>query len=600
MIQLSEHLYLYRDTCNVYIVKHETKAVLIDFGSGDVLDGLQEIGVEQVEAVLMTHHHRDQGQGLARAAEAGIPIWVPHAEQELFAEIDAHWQAREIYNNYNVRQDRFSLLQPVPIAGTLKDYETRIFAGVLFTVFPTPGHTIGSISLLCENDEKNIAFTGDLIYGAGKLWSLAATHWSYDGGEGIAYSIASLSDLQECGPDVLLPSHGEPIDRPAQAMEQLQDRLLNLLQFRDQHQHLLKMQQQPFEEITPHLLRNRSSFAYHYILISKSGKALFFDFGYDFMMGLASGWDRAARRPWLHTLTTLKKKYGVKRVDTVVPTHYHDDHIAGINLLRDKEGAQVWAAETFADILRKPAVYDLPCLWYDPVPVDRELPISEPIQWEEYEFTLYPVPGHTLYAVAIALEVDGERILISGDQYRGGEGVLENYVYPNRFRIRDYIDSAALYKSLQPEVILTGHWMPLRPEEGYFDELIRRGEELERLHRELLPLEETDFGAEGFGVRLEPYQTEVCTGEAFELQAEVKNPYSHQAEAEVRLIMPSGWNAKPEQFIMTMAAHAMKRITFEVTPSGAPARRERIAADLNVDGNRFGQQAEALVTLRNS
>ncbi|MDF2651781.1 MAG: fold metallo-hydrolase [Paenibacillus sp.] len=74
MIELSKNLFLYQDTCHVYVVKNGTKAVLIDFGSGDVLDRLPEIGVDQVCAVLMTHHHRDQGQGLARAAEAGIPI----------------------------------------------------------------------------------------------------------------------------------------------------------------------------------------------------------------------------------------------------------------------------------------------------------------------------------------------------------------------------------------------------------------------------------------------------------------------------------------------------------------------------------------------
>src|SRR5262249_12271877 len=139
-----------------------------------------------VTDVLMTHHHRDQGQELARAVEAGIAVWVPDMEHELFAHADEHWQARELFINYNVRQDRFSLLNSVKISGALLDYETREFDGVDFTVLPTPGHTIGSISLLTELDGKRVAFTGDLIAAPGKVWAMSATQWTYNGAEGIA------------------------------------------------------------------------------------------------------------------------------------------------------------------------------------------------------------------------------------------------------------------------------------------------------------------------------------------------------------------------------------------------------------------------------
>src|SRR5215216_6980804 len=143
--QITDELYLFRDTCNVYVLRSGREAMLVDFGSGDVLDHLTEIGVERVTDVLMTHHHRDQGQGLALALQAGIRIWVPHIEQDLFHSVDAHWQAREVYNNYNVRQDRFSLLESIPVTGTLQDYETRRFGVHSVIVIPTPGHTIGSI-----------------------------------------------------------------------------------------------------------------------------------------------------------------------------------------------------------------------------------------------------------------------------------------------------------------------------------------------------------------------------------------------------------------------------------------------------------------------
>ncbi|MBK8026635.1 MAG: hypothetical protein IPK19_35920 [Chloroflexi bacterium] len=52
------------------------------------------------------------GAGLPLAVAAGIPIWVPHTEQDLFCRVDAHRQAREIACNHYMRQDRFSRLEP--------------------------------------------------------------------------------------------------------------------------------------------------------------------------------------------------------------------------------------------------------------------------------------------------------------------------------------------------------------------------------------------------------------------------------------------------------------------------------------------------------
>ena len=135
------------DTCNVYLIEStdgaERTAVAIDFGSGLALDVLDELGITRLTAVLMTHHHRDQGQGLPRAVAAGIPVYVPPVEQDLFASVDEMWATRTLENDYNLRQDRFSILDPVPIAGTVPEYRAHDFGGVTVTTIPTPGHTIG-------------------------------------------------------------------------------------------------------------------------------------------------------------------------------------------------------------------------------------------------------------------------------------------------------------------------------------------------------------------------------------------------------------------------------------------------------------------------
>jgi glyoxylase-like metal-dependent hydrolase (beta-lactamase superfamily II) len=602
--RIADQLYLFRDTCNVYVLRSGADAVLVDFGSGDVLDHLAEIGLERVTDVLMTHHHRDQGQGLARAVQDGIRIWVPHTEQDLFHSVDAHWQAREVYNNYNVRQDRFSLLESVPVAGTLQDYETRTFAAHSVSVIPTPGHTTGSISLLVETNGQRILFSGDLVYAPGKVVSLAATQWTYNGAEGVAAGLASLLDLQDRQIDLLLPSHGDPIDDPKSAIALLVERSWELLQRRKQNPRLFELREKPYQQVlsaeetgrgTPHLIMHRASMANMYVLLSETGKALFIDFGYDFVTGIAAGNDRASRRPWLYTLPALKAQFGVQKIDVILPTHYHDDHVAGCNLLRRVEGTEVWAAENFADILEHPAHYDLPCLWYDPIPVDRCLPLGQPILWEEYTLTLHPLPGHTHYAVAVEFEVDGLRILATGDQYQGDDGLAWNYVYQNRYAIGDYVATAKLYQRLQPNLILSGHWQPLRVTPEYLQKIAADAEALDRLHHELLP-ETPDLGAEGFLARIMPYQATVSSGETISFDVEIRNPFPHSEEALIQLVTPQGWNVEPAE--QTQQIAGIHHLTFNVTPpSGLVTRRARIAVDLTIAGQRFGQQAEALVTV---
>ncbi|MDN4075315.1 MBL fold metallo-hydrolase [Fictibacillus terranigra] len=596
MIRISANLFLFEDTCHVYVIKNGNTAVLIDFGAGDVLQSLPLIGVEKVTDILMTHHHRDQAQGLHDAVKAGIRIWVPHNEQDLFQNMNEHWGAREIDNNYNMRQDRFSLLHSVPISGTLKDYSTHIADGLELHIVPTPGHTVGSITIMAAIDGKMAAFTGDLIYAPGKIWSLSATQWTYNGGEGIARSVLSLLDLKEKNPDVLLPSHGQIMDHPIEAIDLLVERLAVLMKHRKQNPRLFELRERPYEAITPHLLKNRTSMANGYVLLSESGNALLIDYGYDFLGGFTTGSDRASRRPWLYTLSKLKEQYGVKKIDVVLPTHFHDDHVAGINLLREVEGTELWCPQNFSDVLENPKKYDLPCLWYDPIKVDRQLPMGQKVKWEEYEITVYEQGGHTLYAAALQFEVDGARVLAIGDQHQGEDEY--NYVYGNKFRIGDYIASAELYKTLQPDFLLSGHWDPIFVTPEYLERIEEKGKVLEQLHKDLLPLENVDFGADGFGAVIQPYQTKVKAGESYSVHVQIKNPFNWPKAVLARIIVPEGWKVDNAFYEVALDPKESGQFTALISvPQNVKVYRERIAVDLTVGEIHFGQHAEALVSV---
>lgn len=584
-------IYCVSDSCNVYVVKKGDRAVLIDFGTGRVMDLLKETGIRKVEAVLLTHHHRDQAEGLQRAVREQIPVFVPETEYGLVAEASHMWQAREIYNNYNNRQDRFSILESVP-AQPLRDYEIRSFGGMDFFILPTPGHTTGSISIVVETGEGKTAFTGDLVYAPGKVWSLAATQWSYNGGEGIPYTILSLLDLSERDIRWLLPSHGEPMETKA-AVEPTVDRLARLRNLRGQNPRLFQLRERPYEKITEHVLFNRTSMANSYVLLSESGKALMIDFGYDFMAGPAFGTDRSARRPWLYTIPSLMREFGVSSIDACIPTHYHDDHVAGINLLKRVYGTKVICPEEYADILEHPDYYDIPCLWYEPISIDRRVKCGQPFRWEEYEITPFALSGHTRFAAGFLFEADGQRFLCTGDQYSGGDGRMPNYVYKNIFDYSDFSRSAQLYETLRPDWILSGHWPWIRPDQAFFKALKEDGEQLEQLHRQLLPENGERNPGNDFHLVFFPYQKEICCGESF--QAEVKLLAEQDEEVKLSLLLPEGFLCEePEQPLQK----GERSCTFTVKAPQREMRRARIGCRMWTRDGCLGTQAEMLVTVK--
>lgn len=595
MYRITDQIYLYTDSCNVYAIRNGEHAVLIDFGSGSILQELPEMGIHTVDGILVTHHHRDQVQGLHLASQADIPVYVPHAEQELIAQANLMWQAREIYNNYNNRQDRFSILESAPVAGTLKDYSRFEIGGFCFEILPTPGHTTGSVSLLLVLEGLGYAFTGDLIYAPGKVWSLAATQWSYNGGEGIPFSILSLLSLQEKDIQTLLPSHGNPME--VSAISDTVENLRNLLSFRRHNPRLFLLRETPYQALTPHLLFNRTSMSNSYVLISESKKALILDLGYDFMAGCASGTDRSSRRPWLYTLPVLFQNFGVRQIDACLSTHYHDDHVAGFNLLRDTYGAQVWCAESFADLLEHPSRYDLPCLWYDPIPVDKRLPLDTPVAWEEYTLILHPLSGHTRYSVAIEFEVDNRKVLCGGDQYGDEDGLACNYVYKNGFNHTDFLDSAALYRQIKPDLILTGHWMKFVRDSAYLDRIAKRGEELARLHEALLPYGDYHAPSSDFCVEMYPYQAYAAPCEKLDVTVKAVNPLPKACLLSCRLTLPEGCVCETPLQSQTAAAGGTVFLHFSVQAPCACSHRLRIGCDLTAGNRRLGQQAEMLVTV---
>lgn len=201
--------------------------------------------------------------------------------------------------------------------------------------------------------------------------------------------------------------------------------------------------------------------------------------------------------------------------------------------------------------------------------------------------------GHTLYAVAIAFEADGNTVLATGDQQDGGwidgeRTEVLNFQYRNRFRVDDFVGSALSYRRLAPDLMISGHWEPRKIDDAYLDMLLAKGQELARLHRALLPLDEVDFGAEGFGARILPYRSQVTAGEALGVEVEVRNPFRRRCDLRVGLVVPERWQVSPAIREAEAGALGETTVRFSVVAPPGRRRRARLAANLTAGDRDFG------------
>jgi len=225
--KLFENIFLFEDYVNVYVIKDGNKAILIDFGSGKILDCLSEVGVEKVEYIFHTHYHRDQCFGDKIALQQGIKIAAPRREQKLFTKAEEFWKIKSYYDIYSLKPTFFVSTYNIPLDRTFKDNEEFVWGPYKLRIIETRGHTARSVSYLLDHEIGIIAFTGDLIHSGGKIVNYYDLEYSYtgDGGSmGIKLSLGSFKELLKYNPVVLLPSHGQIINNPIKDIEILKEK----------------------------------------------------------------------------------------------------------------------------------------------------------------------------------------------------------------------------------------------------------------------------------------------------------------------------------------------------------------------------------------
>lgn len=596
----------------MYAVQGLDGTVLVNAGTGLAVEHLEEIvAPSKTVTLLLTHHFRDHSDGAIRLHEAGARVFGNYGDRDYYLDPEQHFRERQTWNSYDNRWDRFSPIRPLPIDGWMYDYETRSLAGLTWEVVPTPGHTNGaSTYVVTLPGGRRVAFVGELVCEQdGRTSRLAPLQYDYNDLDGAANLWHSANRLLDARPDRLFPSLGEPIDDPAGAITALKANLSRIEEimpgFAANLYNLNNPDHDDLQEILPHLFLSKHSFASTHYIVRGSGRVLALDYGYSAGVKMPARHHSSNRRPLLHGMNGLRKRFGIERIDTVLISHFHDDHVNGIPLLQRHFGTQVWAADYFADILERPERYDRPCLWYEPIPVDKRLPCGETFHWEDIPITLYPMSGHTRFSTLICLEVDGVRVAHTGDQiffqpweFAPGANLTTNHVYKNGLDLGCYLQTWEQLRAFQPDLILTGHTAAYRTTPEWYEIIERGARAFDAVHRSLMPLGENDihFGAESQPAKLKPYRAHQVESGPVAFEGWVLNPFPTSQTALLRLIAPPGWQSEP----LSLALGPREQKAFTLTllpPPDASCRRQPIALDLTVGDRPFGQVTEALVTV---
>jgi glyoxylase-like metal-dependent hydrolase (beta-lactamase superfamily II) len=602
LTRLSPSLWWYRDTCDVYLWAAGDRGLLVDFGSGGILDVLEQTGVERIEAIAHTHHHRDQCGGDDLAVERDIPIWVPARERALFESTEAFWRMRRTYDSYDASSIGFTRATSIPVARGLRDHERVEWAGGVLEVVPTPGHTKGSISLLADIDGSPVAFTGDLISGHGRVPTLHDLQWQYGMPDAVGAALHSVTALGRRRLMRLLPSHGAPIDDAHAALGALG---LNL---RDLAGLLAEIRRnrvwttwpssvdQPLVRVLPHLWANPHSLANSYALIDDTGDALLLDYGFP-------SWDHffADQRFAAHTLDAFTAEAGLHRVSATIPSHYHDDHLAGVPWLQREHGADAWIHDSFAGIVSEPERHDLPCLWAEPIRVDRVLRDGDVIEHAGGTLEVFHMPGHTMFALGLAGVVDGVRVAYTGDNLLAGAlSPLRAAapIYRNVLRHDSIRVGVERLIEHEPELLLTGHTSAIEVTRHDLDEFIAWARQLELIQQRLAPAPDlVDEALDPYIARFDPYRASVGAGGTLATRVIVTNHAPAEREAVVRLRTPPGWQSAPAEAPITVpGGGGSAAADFSVAvPADAIPGHTILTADIRLGGSPRGELAETLV-----
>lgn len=570
---------------------------------------------DRAECLLLTHGRRDVVTDGTALIRAGVRIIAPERESYALQRPREFWNAfpKNQFHDYSQQSTKI-LAEPIEVNQWVHDGDTFSWHGIDFQVMETPGYTRGSATYICQLDGQRIAFTGDLIYGDGKILDLysfqdaipAAQVRGYHGyAARVADLVTSLRRVAATKPDLIVPARGPVIRNPLQAIEKLTRRVQDLYRnylstnalhwyFKEDRMRLcgervlgagaeIKLMPYSQHEKTPAWVFENSTSR---LLISDSGHGFLLDCGYQRV---------------IDAIQELIDNGIVKQVDGIFVTHYHDDHTDQVQAAAEKFKCPVYATPEYADVLERPMAYHLPAMTSNPIRNVQRLPDGHKKKWREFELTFHFFPGQTYFHGAVLARKQGERpIFFIGDAF--APSGIDDYCLLNRNLVSENSGYLLCLKKLRS--INEPFWLVNEHIKYVFSFTDKEMDYIERQYREriailreLFPWDDPNYGIDEQWAVCYPRSVSVADGETTTIEVRLQNhsPVGRVFRVTPRLPTGARLTSRVKSVTLKPGESGSVRITFEVPSS---AGNHLFTADIESAGMHFQSWVDALVMVR--
>ena len=600
--QLSEHLYIHHGHVNTGILRDRNRALLIDPSGSTLQTTLVRLGINQIEHILFTHHHRDNTANFP--ISDNVRVGVPEKEASWFTEVETFWNDPQYrWHLYNYHPHNLMLADAIRVTDTYTEGAQIAWGSASVKVIETPGHTDGSVTYLIDVDGKRFAFSGDIIYDEGKLWELYSLQKGqqtsdYHGFLGARDELKeSLEKVRQTSPTMLIPTHGAVMDNPDRAIDVLLERLAYcydryvaisalrhyfpqlFAEFEGHPGHMPIREGKP----PPECLRH---FGTTWMIISENDEAFVMDCGSPNV---------------IKQIQQLQADNEISDVTQLWVTHYHDDHVNAIPEFQETFPCETITDTVVAAVITNPLGFRLPCISPAVTRVDRTTQDGDSWQWNEFTMTAYHFPGQTYYHGGLLVEGRGVRMFFAGDSFTMAG--IDDYCSGNRNLLGadvGYQKCLRLIQELKPTHIFNCH---VDPAFDFTDDeiacMLDTLAEREKCYTELFPWDHANYGMDEHWIRCYPYEQEIAPGGTAQLRVEITNHSDEPRTATAQPILPASWGMEIAPAETTILPKAAGGFGFSIpiprhcTASG----RVVIPVDITYNARPLGQFREAIFVL---
>jgi glyoxylase-like metal-dependent hydrolase (beta-lactamase superfamily II) len=577
-IRITRHLVFLPGQVNGTMVVKDGKRLYV-YGDPGNSPGMADL-------VLFTDFRRDAMWAGRKPVVLGASSVAPQNEKQYFESPDSLWRDYNIsrYHDYNCQTTKFPFTR-MPAGRYVRGGDKIVWNNFTFNVFDTPGYTRGAVTYVAEIDGKRVAFTGNLIYGDGKIYDLYSFQDSFGeigGYHGYAARLVSLISSLELvraqKPDIIIPVRGPAIYDPEAAIDRLIGRVRRLYSnylsisayrwyFPERINRLADSIEGPSGKVDwmPYATTIRQDVPSWYVHVSNSNVVMAED-GSGFLIDCGT-------KDAYEGILEMRNSGRLKKLEGVFITHYHDDHTDLINDIVREFGCPVYATRELQDILEHPSAYHLPCLTASPVDNLTVVEDGSQMSWKDFKLTFRFFPGQTIYHDAVLFEKNnGEAIFFTGDSFTPSG--VDDYCLLNRNLMHPgtgYFYCISLLRNLPGTVLLSNqHVEPLfsfsRSQLDNMEKILR---ERSDILRDLLPFDDINYGIDEQWARIYPYGQKVSRGDRFGITVKIYNHSPITRKFFIKPVEKEGFVFEPVSASVEIGPGAERDQVFRVDLSGS-------------------------------